>query len=343
MAEYYVDNVTGNNTGNEGGSGDPWGTLASGLTSISANDKLWVKGGTDYAEAITASTYGTYGSDIAVEGYTTTTGDGGTFTLEGGGSLSNAFSTTQSAWYVRFVNMAINNYASTGFNCSAADYLGFWNCSFTNNGGYGAVMDNYNVFVDCVATGNSFDGVKVDAGNSIVGGKYSFNTQNGIFTNSNQCDIYGVEVVGNNGRGANAIYGAAIYNSTFDCSTGGTEGIFFGTNGTKRVVVNCIMYDCNGGGAIYCQTDGYNTSAVGKNNLLNSNDINYGNWNEHLQGTDIYDPPGFADEAGGDYTLASDSAARNAGADSSGSDSPGMDIGSHQSEDEGGGRVVIAG
>ena len=50
-------------------------------------------------------------------------------------------------------------------------------------------------------------------------------------------------------------------------------------------------------------------------------------------------------QAGGDYTLASDSAARNAGADASGTSSPGMDIGAHQSADAGGGgsRVIITG
>lgn len=79
MATYYVDSSAGG--GGNGSVGTPWNTLGS-ITGLAAGDLIHIKG--SFTGAWTLGASGSAGDPITFQGYTTTVGDGGTFTVTGG-------------------------------------------------------------------------------------------------------------------------------------------------------------------------------------------------------------------------------------------------------------------
>ena len=160
MATYYVDNANGNDTNAGTSEGAAWATIQKALDTVAAGDTVYVQGGTTYAEVPNIVTVGTNLLPIVIEGYTTTPGDEGQFTIDGSSTYCFTSSSTVNHYYI-FKNMILENASSHGWGALGADNLIFYNCIFRNCGGYGTALDNSVTFVKCSAYGNSgrgFDG-----------------------------------------------------------------------------------------------------------------------------------------------------------------------------------------
>jgi hypothetical protein len=351
MATYWVE--TGHGGTDSGTETNPWLTIQQALTAVAQDDHVWVKGGIDYTEAALFVTNGGWDAPITIEGYTTSTGDGGQFTMDGGGSLSSAMldpsSGAKSSHYI-WRNMVITNYASHGFNILGGDYNGFRNCEFTNNGNNGIWADNDCYFVNCKITNNAWSGCEGGYRDVFINCEVGGNGYSGVTTNDSNMLIYNSLIYGNGqelggDNNCSLADGGWVLNCTIDGENiTGSNGVNFASSANHKSIINCIIYDCDVG-ILNAYPARYQPLNVGLNNLLNSNNNDYDGWPTSEQASDITAAPGFENEAGGDYTLAADSAARNAGADVSGTASPGMDIGAHQSADEAsaGGKTVIIG
>ena len=86
---YYVDGASGSD-GNAGtSSGAAWQTLGKASLTVTAGDTVYVKASATYNEILTFYATGTVSSPIRWEGYTTTTGDMGKVTIEGGNTRAS--------------------------------------------------------------------------------------------------------------------------------------------------------------------------------------------------------------------------------------------------------------
>jgi len=344
MPTYYVDMAVGHddNDGEDEGAGNAWKTIQYAVTNSSNGDHVYIKASADYTETVRVvpaaqTLWRTY------EGYTTTPGDGGKATIDATSETYGLAGKTgmppPEDLYNRWENIIVENATDRGINLGLAEYGILVNCESNNNGAGGISIPFESIVANSSAAGNGADGITgtdglaincVSSGNAgdgfayfaaVIGCESISNTDNAIDKASN----------------VNCIYA----NNTID---GDNDDTAIGVNmGAKScVIVNNIIYDCVTGISATAST--WRGSYIG-NNLLDENTADFSNVGD--EGDNISDAPGFSDEGGGDYTLASDSAARNAGADASGTSSPGMDIGAHQSEDEGegggGGRTIITG
>ncbi len=86
---YYVDGASGSD-GNAGTStGAAWKTLTKASTSTTAGDTIYVKASATYNEILIFRSTGTASSPVRWEGYTTTPGDMGRVTIEGGNTRAS--------------------------------------------------------------------------------------------------------------------------------------------------------------------------------------------------------------------------------------------------------------
>lgn len=333
MAEYFVDDATGNDADDGLSEANAFKTIDKSMNTVAAGDKVWVKNTNDYTETATIDTVGTGTSWIVFEGYTSTTGDGGKATIDGGSSRTSGITTTLTTLYHRFENFILKNHTGNGFNTSSGDVLLMVNCEFNNNGTRGLEADNAIVCVNCSATGNSGDGFGSDRSPLCINCTAHNNTIDGFQTDADGGTWYNC-IASSNGAHNFHIRGSTSGSAAvLNCTTDGdgkdsNSGIKVNFASFIIVLLNSIFYDCDTG------IDGNSShlaSEIGLNNLLNSNTTDYTDWVP--TGTDVTGAPKFVDEANQDYKIAGGSAAANAGADNSGSSSPGMDIGAHQSAD----------
>ncbi len=308
------------------------------LVTVSGDaDKAWVKGGTDYNETINlvgAASIGTATAPHVIEGYTTTTGDGGRIVVHGQGTRTNGITTdVTSGIYFVFKNIRVRNHTAAGAslvdhvvfkNCmfdhngtdgvTGDDWCRFEGCEFSDNTSGGALVDKFAVFIGCRAYGNAGVGIRCEAG--IVFGCVSYsNAGNGI------------ELDGSGG--ANTI--CAAINNTVDGDAKDTDtGILISSGeNTVDVCINNIVHDCTTG--IHSRA-GQGELLISRNNLLNDNTADYAGGGATYTGEIIDDTPDFVDEASQDYRLAAGSPAIGAGFDESQLEgaSSGMDIGARQ-------------
>lgn len=127
--EYYVDSTSGNN-GNAGTSaGAAWLTLAHAFSNITlgaaVGTRLNVKG--SFTENIsTCAITPTTTQCLAVQGYTTTAGDGGKFTINGGGASIFTFSKSN----INYIDGVLTNAGATAFVTNANTYISFVRMKF---------------------------------------------------------------------------------------------------------------------------------------------------------------------------------------------------------------------
>jgi hypothetical protein len=344
MATYYVDATTGDNGDTGLSEALAWATVHYAFSQITDGDHLHVKGGTDYQEQVTLVNYGLLGSPIVVEGYTTTPGDGGSFTIDGTGEDNCIALPAGSNIYYYFKNMILDGANYDNFNGASRYRMMFENCESNNSvSGKGFEIGGYCHMHRCRASDNGSDGFYMASNNRITYCEAWRNGGQGLRAASYNVTFFACLAVSNDDEGI-AAPGGLVINCTVDGDNkDSTEGIecddYSEICGT--VLLNNIIYDC-GVGIVGEATP---TFQIGENNLVNNCTTDYSNWPSDLQESDITDAPGFETE-GSDYTLASTSAARNAGADLSGTSSPGMDLGAYQSEDAGGGgdgQIVLTG
>lgn len=316
MATYYVDGAVGNdaNAGTSEGAGNAWATIDKAMNTVAAGDKVWVKASATYSEMATMDTAGAAGSPITFEGYTSTVGDNGRVTVDGTGRNNGFVSALGgvSAYYV-FRNFIVQNCDVTGFAMgTATDYVTFINCRANNNGGWGFQIDNSGLWMLCDVYSNTSGGIDGDSSCHAYACRSHSNSGVGIFFNAGSPVIWNCLVYNNAANdgikaGANA---AIIIACTLDGENTGDEGVLFGASGSRYVIINNIIYDWATG--LSAGTD-IGEEAVVFNNLFNSNTADVSNL---TTGDNVVtSAPGFTDEGSDDYTLASGSAAKAAGAD----------------------------
>ena len=335
MATYYVDTAVGNN-GNAGtseGAGNAWATIQYANDNISNGDQVYIKASGDYTEGVTL-TAGTVAAWRTFTGYTSTPGDGGKATIDASGQTNGMNCPGFASSYIRFENIIVENATGDGFEASATSYVAFINCEANSNGGVGFGGGPANaVYAHCAADGNTGDGFIIDVVAAAVFCSSTNNGGDGFVGNSNG-GSFAYCISSSNVNDGFSNRSLIAVHCTIDGDGKDTDsGII--TGGKGSAIVNNIIYDCTTG---ITGTAGYGGDVI-LSNLLYSNTANYSNVvNE--QDNETGKAPGFTDEAGGDYTLAKGSDARNAGADVSGASSPGVDIGAHQSADA---AVIITG
>jgi len=342
MATVYVNNQATGGADDGSSEADGFLTIDQAMnwvtTAGTGPHKIWVKGGTDYTETVTIDTAGSSNGWIDVEGYSSTTGDGGKFTIDAESSRPNCLTISGIGQaYYRIRNGIFERATNTGAGCNTQRIL-FQDCEANNNAVGGFFIGYDSAIYACSADGNGGRGFQTGGARAWVAfcvasnnGDHGFMTTNVLFC----------KMLSNAGSG-NYMGGGIFVNNTIDGDAQDTDfGITYG--GIPPVLIaNNIFYDCTTG---IDTTNPGSYEVVIRNNLLNSNTTDYNTTvPSSEQGYDITSAPDFVDEVNGDYRLNTTSPARNAGTDASGTSGNGMDIGAHQSEDEGSGtRIVMAG
>ncbi len=319
-------------------SSGPEATIQAAEDDRSTGDDVWIRASATYSETFDIGTVvGATTNPSIFEGYTTTLGDDGKITIDGGSSRASGItdSITSNA-YVVIKNFIIQNHTSHGVDF-ALDMVRFLRCDFLNNGGSGALCDNDMTFEDCHFAGNSGGGVDCDVTLAMHGCLVETNTGNGVealtgvvlmsdfFSNSGDAISMG---------GANVSPRIAVNNTIDGDSKDTNKGINFSTSFTTiGFCINNLVYDCVTG------LEWTGAEMVGSsNNLVNSNTSDYGGtaatWDDEVTGA-----PVFTDEAGGDRTLDTGSPAIGAGRDAATQlgVTDNMDIGAFQTAGAGGG------
>ena len=157
--EKYCDSAAGG--GGDGSSGSPW-TLTEALANVAINERINIKGTHTLSALASVATNGSSPTNTwgcSMRGYTTTIGDGGKATIDGGTSYQMQVQATASGWLFENlivtasgagINGAMETNATQGFylNCDF-EYTGtaakaafcifnnktsnkFWGCTFKN-------------------------------------------------------------------------------------------------------------------------------------------------------------------------------------------------------------------
>ena len=321
--------------------GGAWATVQKAMSTVRAadTDYVWVKASANYTETVDVALAMGAGTPATFEGYTSSPGDGGVFTIDGAAARANGLtdSITSAAYYV-FKNMRVTDHTSHG--CSLSMDACVWkNCQFDTNGADGIVADDFHMFEECDFSDNITDGADCDVSCVFVGCKAFRNGGKGIEARTGLmafCTAFsnggpGLVFTGA-GLAFHVFINCTIDGDSKDTTTGFGAGVsFYGLS----VVVNCIAYDCVTG---IDAPGGRGEMLISRNNLVNSNTANYAGGGATFTGEQT-GAPAFTNEATQDYTLASGSPAKGAGFDESQveGDSSGMDIGARQRIESGGG------
>ena len=353
MATYFVDMAVGDdvNAGTSAGAGNAWKTIDKAMNTVAAGDKVWVKASANYTETATIDTVGTSGSPIVLEGYTTSTGDGGQAVIDGASTRANGIADslggTASILYA-FKNFHLKNHTSDAVNLGVRiQRVTFVNCRAENNAGRGFYVNQFACFYRCLADSNT--GVSFQLSSNAILACCSIHTASGAhcIDGSTALTLYNVLIYnsGTAGRGVDSSGGntqSAIFNCTIDGENAMATGIRFADGHLCSVVGNCIIYDCGTG--IEQRVNDSGDLNVFFGNLLNSNTTNYLRYSCEKFG-EVTGAPAFTDEAADDYTLTPGSPAKAAGFDAAevlGNTSY-VDIGAHQRQEAGGGLLVHPG
>ena len=321
--------------------GGAWVTLQKAASTVVATDtdKVWVKASANYTETMNIGLAMGSASPATFEGYTSSTGDGGQFTIDGAATRANGItdSITSAAYYV-FKNMRITDHTSHGTSLSM-DNCVWYNCKFDANGGAGMLGDDYHRFVECEFSDNTGDGCDCDSACMFYGCRAYRNGIDGLECRTGI--MFGCVAYSNAGNGL-AFSGLGLgfhvfINCTVDGDAKDTGDAFRmgpSFNGVN-ICINCIAYDCTVG---LNSLAGQQELLISRNNLVNSNTANYSGGAATHTGEQT-GAPQFTAEGSQDYTLASGSPAKGAGFDESQleGDSSGMDIGARQRIEVGGG------
>jgi hypothetical protein len=321
MAEWYVVS-TATGAGDGTSEADAFTTIDAAFSepTLAGGDKIWVKATATYSEQANIDTEGSATAPIVVEGYTSTEGDNGKVTIDGG---SNCITDTPSNNYYVFKNFIFTGASSHGVN--VANIYAFLNCDFKDNGGNGISGGNYQMFLNCTFTGNSVEGAQMGSNiyHRYIGCVFHTNATEaassvGVFDVYYKCVFYA------NGASSDVIQGVddtVVIGCTFDGDN--TSGRIIDANiESAAVIVDNIFHDAD---IAYYTTDttaqsGLVPGVIGYN-LLSSLDTGaYRDASsdltakyEHWGYGDVTSAPGFTDEAGDDYKLNAASPARGAG------------------------------
>lgn len=301
------DLATGDITSSTG----PDATLGAANAAHAASDQIWARSGTNYTEILALTTVGLATAPTIWEGYTTTLGDDGQATIDGGSVRASGITQLSTNSYLVFKNLIIQNHTGAGVN-TTMDSCTWVRCDALSNGGDGWQLDNGHTFINCRAGGNGGDGIDMDGGCSIHGCLLDTNTNSGVQADEGciaMSDFFsnGLHAISMD-QGNLAL--RCVLNNTIDGDVEDTsDGITFSTRINWGFVINNLVYDCTTG----IRFNG--SELIGSaNNLNNGHTTPYagtaGTWDGEVTGA-----PVFTNEAGGDRTLGSGSPAIGAGTD----------------------------
>lgn len=320
MTSYFVDGAVGNdaNAGTSEGSGNAWATIDKAMNTVAAGDDVAVKASATYAELATIDTAGTSSGTIIFEGYTTTPGDGGVFTIDGSGSSNFGIATSMTSnLYYTFRNMRVTGSIGDGVSITDADTVSFFNCEFDNNDGEGLIMDNFGALLQCSIHNNGSTGVRIDNQGTLHSCVLFTNTTDQILsqgTDAINCLFYGMIISGDDHIHNTGVNMTTVAGCTFDGENSTSVDGIHVTAVVKvgGMFVNNIIYDLDVG---IESSSNMNALPLIGYNLINSNTANYNNCVS--LGFDVTGAPAFTDEGNDDYSLGSSSPAIDAGTDAS--------------------------
>lgn len=350
--------------GPSGTSGFPFGFVQSTMTDSSSNPtRVNIKGGTTYN--ITAQITHNQSGPIYFEGYTTTVGDGGRATIDGGtsgveysllivSSSDNSISglifqnngSSSSGNPALFITgnenhvyrCVVNNVRSHGIAVSGADCMieacEVYSANKSNGGGQGAFYNSSNpsTFIRCIAHDNT--GSNASGFVALVSGQYLYcisdsNGQRGFQINSTAgCLLIGCDAYNNTTDGVDLLGGSAAFILIENCNFVKNGG--WGINSSGSSVRIGAIRNCGFGSGTQANTSGSISSAA--NQLIETGTVTYSS-----------NTTPWVDPANGDFRI-SDSLAKGSGLGtftqtaSSYSGTVGYpDIGAAQHQDAGGG------
>lgn len=277
FSEYYVDPNGGNDTTGDGTIGTPWATVQHALDTITRNstdgDRINVKAGTADVLSATLSlaTYGgpTNTTNLIIQGYTSTAGDGGIGEISGAGTygICSAFQ------YSVFAYMKLGN-------CGSADVLDFAggssaiNCEIYSSSGFGVDCGQNSIVLGCwlhdlTGTQAIDNGINVRIGYNYIDCAVTTSviddgSPSVIF--GNIIDLSGADtsVVGIN---ATQI-GMTVVGNTIFCSNANTsQGIYINSHGI--LALNNIVEGWSGTGGDGIEKSANYCSYVGANAVYN--------------------------------------------------------------------------
>jgi len=316
MAVYYVDMAVGNdlNLGTSEGAGNAWKTLGHAATSVAAGDKVWVKASADYTEVLTISVVGTTTAPVIWEGYTTTIGDNGVATINGGGARATGIVPAAGGNFQVFKNLRATAHTSHGVGSTLWDHATFKHCRFDNNGGNGVVIDENAIFEGCYAHNNTSSGFRASAGAgvSFIGCISNSNGASGISFDTGvcyRCICFANATIGFEQTGT--FQGVFIECLSDGNNIAGSKGfrIAQALAQSNIVVVNCIAYRCAIGfeSAVGLDTE----RTVSMHNLVNACTTPYVAFATFFG--EVTGAPSFINEATQDYGINASSPAKGAG------------------------------
>lgn len=338
------DQSAGDITSSDG----PWITIDKVMVGLGNGDHAWVRATASYTETVVLDTFkAAWSTPVIFEGYTTTPGDGGKVTIDGGATRASGFTTTQVGGtnYV-FKNFIITNHTAAGVSFDAIDRITWKNCEFIANGttsGPGILSGVLHLFENCKFNDNTLDGVACQSGAIFVGCEFMRNTLEAIDAAGACVALYCTFF----SNGSNALSGGAandVYTIMANCTVDGDGKdtlIGLTLNSAFRsvgAVVNCIFYDCVTG-INFANEEAF----ISRNNLLNANTANYDNGAGTYSG-EVLTAPDFVNEvAGADYSLNAGSPAETAGYDAHSVNGTAIsaDIGALQRIDSAGGGGLL--
>jgi hypothetical protein len=341
MATYYVE--AGHGGTDSGTEANPWLTIDQAMAGLGDGDKVWVKATASYTETVDIDGHqATWNTPIVIEGYTSSTGDGGKVTIDGGAARASGIVESGFAGNTNYVfkNFIIQNHTSHGIDLNDVDRFTWKNCEFIGNGtvsGHGALVGLLHAFENCKFNSNSADGCACQSNGIFIGCEFMSNGGSGLDGSGTTLAVFCTFF--SNGTtamdsGASHDVVTLMVNCTVDGDgkdtvNGLNQSVAFRHFGA---IVNCILYDCTNG------IDFSNGEAfISRNNLVNSNTNNYINGAGTYSG-EVTSAPAFVDEGSQDYALTVASPARDAGYDGSilAGGTQRMDIGSMESTGPGG-------
>ncbi len=318
MATFYVE--SGHAGSDAGTAANPWLTIDQAMVGLGNGDKVWVKATANYTETVVLDTFqAAWDNPVVFEGFTTTTGDGGKVTIDGGATRASGLTTTVAGNtnYV-FKNFIIQNHTAVGVSFNAIDRIIWKNCEFIDNGttsGAGILSGTFHHFENCKFNDNTLDGIACQGGAIFVGCEFMRNTMSGIdgaghtialfcrfFSNGDHAMDCGAA-----NEAMTVMVNCTVDGDGKDTLDGLSNNASFRHTGA---VVNCIFYDCTTG-IQFSNEEAF----ISRNNLLNSNTANYADGAGTHSG-EVTGAPNFVDEAAGaDYSLNAGSPAETAGFD----------------------------
>lgn len=325
MTTYFVDVTSGDDSDTGLTEALAWQTLSKAADTAVGGDFVWVKGSASYVVQdgandciMQVTVAGGSTTLVEYEGYTTTTGDGGTATLDANtNTLASAVKTTLTSTRYGFTNFRFTGGSADGFdaNGTTGDRIYFENCQFDNNDGWGFQGDDFINFYKCTFNNNGTGGMDMDDGGVIIGCKiYSNSGGNGISVINSAIIINNIFY--DNGANINIrcqASGCVVFGNVIDGdNVASSVGILFdGSNQGYGSVMNNILFDLDIGVDDDFAAGG---TSVWDHNLYFSVNTKYTNQTQgdnDVAGTE--DP--FTNSGTRDYTLKSASEAIDKGFD----------------------------